>query len=199
MSFYWAKKIDFAGRPKIESQQPKMPRTTSRPYPAARSFTQAQQTEFKQQFATFAPVAYQRYTPSSSVSDWARAEARNFHHDVNATVPFALTYKSLVAWAEQKQTQHQKQPSNTFAKDGQLTEQETKYGQKVLHGILYREYTNWWHAFAQEATEDTHSDMSASERFSLHCARILHTKSGIPTDHIIPFVEAWLIQKGQAE
>jgi hypothetical protein len=65
----------------------------------------------------------------------------------------------------------------------------------LLNSVLYREYNRWWDAFEAEAGDG--DEMTAAQRFSLHCARILRTKSGLPVDQITPVVEAWLIQKAQ--
>jgi uncharacterized protein YeaC (DUF1315 family) len=187
----------------------------SRSIRSSKTLSEIQRSEFLQQINAFAPQAYQRYQHSQDVGSWARGEARFFHHEVNPNVPFALTYSVLVKYhadmrdghtqvsestRSQRATQQAAQATQT-TQAAQATVTELAAGQKSLNRLFHYEYNRWWDAFEIEAAEaeGTTDEMSATDRFSLHCARILRTKTGLPVDQITPVVEAWLIEKGQAE
>ncbi len=53
---------------------------------------------FHAQMKNFAPKAWRSYSGGSS-EEWARQEARNFWHRVNNTVPFRVTYQTLLRFA----------------------------------------------------------------------------------------------------
>jgi len=181
----------------------------SRSIRSSKTLSETQRAEFLQQINAFAPQAYQRYQHSQDVGSWARGEARFFHHEVNPNVPFALTYSVLVKYHADVRDGHAQAPETTrshratqqAAQTAQTTHTELAAGQKSLNRLFHYEYNRWWDAFETEAAEaeGTTDEMSATDRFSLHCARILRTKTGLSVDQITPVVEAWLIEKGQAE
>ena len=179
----------------------------SRSTRSSKTVSDAQRAEFVQQINVFAPQAYQRYQHSQDVSSWARGEARFFHHEVNPNVPFALTYSVLVKYNADMRDGHPQAPETprsqrTQATRGsQATDADLQAGQKSLNRLFHYEYNRWWDAFETEAleAEGTSDEMHAADRFSLHCARILRTKTGLPVDQITPVVEAWLIEKFATE
>lgn len=180
----------------------------SRSIRSSKTLSETQRSEFLQQINAFAPQAYQRHQHSQDVGSWARGEARFFHHEVNPNVPFALTYSVLVKYHADMRDGHtqvsestRSQRATQQAAQAQATATHAEAGQKSLNRLFHYEYNRWWDAFEIEAAEaeGTTDEMSATDRFSLHCARILRAKTGLPVDQITPVVEAWLIEKGQAE
>ena len=70
-------------------------------------------------------------------------------------------------------------------------DEEAEQGRLILNRILFKEYSEWYEAFEQEAEEDD-QDLSAEDRFSWHCAKILSRKTDIPREDCQPIVGAWL-------
>jgi hypothetical protein len=60
--------------------------------------TSAKIRAFHAQIKNFAPKAWRSYSGGSS-EEWARQEARNFWHRVNNTIPFRVTYQTLLRFA----------------------------------------------------------------------------------------------------
>jgi len=130
------------------------------------------------------------------VTAWARAEARRFHHDVNSTVAFVPVYSALLSFADK-----QKHLAVQLKKDSRIVSevfQEENLGRSELNSVLFREYTNWWHAFVAEAEEDPYDSATASDRFSYHCANILNKRTGLSVNHLATVVAAWLLEKADA-
>lgn len=70
-------------------------------------------------------------------------------------------------------------------------DEEAHQGRLILNRILFKEYRDWYEAFEQEAQEDD-QDLTAEDRFSWHCAKILSRKADVPREDCQLIVGAWL-------
>jgi hypothetical protein len=181
---------------------------------STKSVPKDKDTASSAQLKWFLISAWDSYDSSTmSLSNWARQEARRFHHDVNKEVKFAEVYDTLLEFGEGMVKDRSPSPRspvpeklkgdaalvNVIVADGEMTDAEQRLGRSKLHSVLHREFCRWWGAFLLEAKEDTRSGApSASDRFSYHCARILSRKTGLRDDLIAPVVGAWLIEKATA-
>lgn len=160
---------------------------------------------FGEQFKAFAPKAWDSYD-GEDTSAWARAQARVFWHTENNTIPFRVVYTSLLRFAnmvielEEKETEEDSTLErdarlvNAIVPEGQQTAAEERLARNELNRILFREYNNWYEAFEAEAAEDLVENLSAEDRFSRHCAKILSRRTGLRSDLLETIVGGWLEQ-----
>lgn len=59
------------------------------------------------------------------------------------------------------------------------TEAEMKKGYELFNKLLFKEYYTWWNVFVQEAKENPYEWLTAIDRFSIHCAKILKKETDI--------------------
>lgn len=101
--------------------------------------------------------------------------------------------------ADEEEPKRSSSNSNMFTQDGEQTQSESQKGQQMLHRIIYKEYNTWYDSFKEEAEEDDDEDaMTADERFSWHCAKVLSRKTDIRAKEIYPIIGAWLIEHHKA-
>ena len=115
--------------------------------------------------------------------------------------PQQLTFQDFVneSMTEEDFQKNTTPTSSSFTPDDKPTEAEIKEGRKMLDKILFKEYYTWWDAFVEEAKEDTYeqfqfhqsgaesgtligidgANLTALDRFSMHCAKLLKKKSQI--------------------
>ena len=157
--------------------------------------------------------AWPSHNNFSCLSEWARAHARNYFHQLNGSRTFLSIYKDLLAQAERMDDAENvddasyseseaddetlsytsSEGEETFATEGRPTRAESDEGKRQLNAICFREYRAWYDAFQEEEREGD-SVLTADERFGLHVARILRNKTGMHTDSIRPVIEAWLVE-----
>ena len=158
---------------------------------------------YSQKLNAFVASAWSKYDAQEmSLSTWARAHTRVFYHEMGGSIPFATLYSQFMNYATEASAPAPaavatRTPLRTavFAEKGKPTVAENKAGASQLNAILYGQYSTWWDAFVAEAEEDTEEDICAHERFSLHCAKVLSKKTGIPVDSLVPVVDGWLLLK----
>ena len=101
---------------------------------------------------------------------------------IENTNPQQLTFQDFVNESmteEDFQKNTTPTASTSFTLDDKPTEAEIKEGRKMLDKILFKEYYTWWDAFVEEAKEDPYEQLTALDRFSIHCAKLLKKKSQI--------------------
>ena len=205
-----------ATRPTVVRQNA-LPSSTARPAPTALTRNAPTSAPRSAPTALSRENIFEASWPSrknfTDTSAWARAHARNYYHQLNGTRTFLSLFKDLLEDAEQKEDETASYSSSdseaddetltytseededeeeaTFAQDGRSTRAEADEGRRQLNAICFREYRRWFSAFLQEE-EEGDSDMTADERFALHAGRILHNKSGLPTEQCSTVVSGWL-------
>lgn len=82
-------------------------------------------------------------------------------------------------------------PVSIVEKDRAKAKEDAHQGRLALNRFMFKQYNEWYDAFKQEAEEDD-QDLSANDRFSWHCAKILGKKVDMSAEELQPVVGAWL-------
>jgi hypothetical protein len=92
---------------------------------------------FQAQIKNFAPKAWRSYSGGSS-EEWARQEARNFWHRVNNTVPFRVTYQTLLRFANIVRGEQHAPPAQVMVLNLEAEESDDEYQEDEMDEVEQR-------------------------------------------------------------